>query len=237
MEKLSKMKARLAEEFPGIDPSSWKSPGFKKPRTPAKSRADVGSKSSASKEQSSRVGSEDRAYLSGGNGGGDGGDDYEDEDDQVRLSSESRKRTGSHSSRGEAKKPIRSLRSPWPNARRLQRHAVSSSPRPSRQSTPGSGSSRQSLSGTARTSGGNRSMSSMEKLRLRHLVRTSSTPQRAFGRLIRDREAVSTPGSTTLNNENHRATIEASSATQPIVISPTMSQRSTVQQGNSQSVK
>lgn len=171
----------------------------------------------------------------------------------MRLSSESRKRTGSHSSRGEAKKPIRSLRSPWPNARRLQRkstqlsncpisnyligHAVSSSPRPSRQSTPGSGSSRQSLSGTARTSGGNRSMSSMEKLRLRHLVRTSSTPQRAFGRLIRDREAVSTPGSTTLNNENHRATIEASSATQPIVISPTMSQRSTVQQGNSQSVK
>jgi hypothetical protein len=86
MEKLSKMNARLVEEFPGIDPSSWKSPGFKKPRSPAKSRADVGSKPSASKEQSSRVGSEDRAYLSGGGGGG-GGDDYEDEDEDGRVSS------------------------------------------------------------------------------------------------------------------------------------------------------
>jgi hypothetical protein len=39
------MKSRLVGTFPGIDPSSWKSPGFKKPRVPAKRRFD-GPKSS-----------------------------------------------------------------------------------------------------------------------------------------------------------------------------------------------
>ncbi|KAM0340667.1 hypothetical protein ACHAPQ_001006 [Fusarium lateritium] len=136
--KLSLMKSRLVERFPGIDLSSWKSPGFKKPRVkcplvgrkdpPAtqnqsKDDGDLGLNANPFTELVGHDDDEEDPHMSDFSDSElEGSDQDEDENDtpvhsriQQAFAFSSRKRSGSSSSHRQKAKQPRTSSSPPPS--------------------------------------------------------------------------------------------------------------------------
>ncbi|KAM0253801.1 hypothetical protein ACHAP5_000379 [Fusarium lateritium] len=217
------MKSRLLEKFPGIDLSSWKSPGFKNPRVkppvvgrkapPATQNQleddnDLGANANPFTELVGRDDDEEDPHMSGFSDSElESSDQDQDENNrpvhsriQGAFTSVARKRSGSSSSRQQKAKQPRTSSSPAPSGRFKQRQpVVSPTPRSTPRSTPSISGSQQNSSPSARTSSGKRPLSSMERLRQRHTGRgsPSSAPGKIPGKLTRDHRAARTPDHST----------------------------------------
>ncbi|KAM0488817.1 hypothetical protein ACHAP7_000863 [Fusarium lateritium] len=217
--KLPLMKSRMLEKFPGIDLSSWKSPGFKKPRVkcplvgrkdpPAtqnqsKDDGDLGLNANPFTELVGHDDDEEDPHMSDFSDSElEGSDQDEDENDtpvhsriQQAFAFSSRKRSGSSSSHRQKAKQPRTSSSP-PPVRRFKRRQPVASPTP--RSTPSISGSQRNSSPSARTSSGKRPLSSTERLRQRQAGRRSpsSAPRKIPGKLTTDHQAAKTPDHST----------------------------------------